>query len=325
MTKHIARYVPPLRLHIAEALHVRLPQEFQPELKKSLLSARAGVRGERSIEYYLEDYTVNEHIYLRDVRLPYGTHHFQLDGLILTTNFILVTEVKQYAGTVTYDPDLQQITRLYDNELATYEDPLQQVKRAVRKLTTWLNLHGFPPIHIEPCVIFSNNSTPIELANSRASTLPYICRPGGLHDRLHDLFAQHRNPWGTMADVRALYEHLVQHHVYELPSYSDNTAYAPYIKSGVRCPACKKLMSYSRPHWVCRCGRRDRSAYRQALYDYALLKQSTISTREFLEFAHLSSRYLSQLMLNEVNLPHLGDRYHRRYDLSPFFRGEIIP
>ncbi len=61
-------------------------------------TSKAGERGERSLDFHM-DFLVNEkHLLFEGTRISSGKYYFQIDALVVHSNFILILEVKNLAG-----------------------------------------------------------------------------------------------------------------------------------------------------------------------------------------------------------------------------------
>jgi hypothetical protein len=93
-------HVPPIKVLKLYALLRRiLPnQPLRQDIESELMKIEAGYKRELSLDYHLSFLPDKEYIILHNIRLSYKTFYFQIDTLILHTNFILILEVKNIAG-----------------------------------------------------------------------------------------------------------------------------------------------------------------------------------------------------------------------------------
>src|SRR5699024_9078489 len=133
----------PLLLKKYEALLSRLgrnaavEQEYQKYVK--------GFEGEQEIAYHLRQlndrFTILHDVYLN----PPGV---QMDYLILTERAIYIIEVKNLAGTITFDLTLDQLIRHHHGTESGFKNPITQAERQKEQLHLWLEGKGLDDIFI---------------------------------------------------------------------------------------------------------------------------------------------------------------------------------
>ncbi len=109
----------PLKMLQLEALLRRLPVDHnkRSNITEDLRKSKAGIKGERSLDYYLTDLPLTNTYVLYDLRLPNTTgHFFQIDVLIITNYYLLILEVKNIAGTLFFDQTFNQLIRTKNGE-----------------------------------------------------------------------------------------------------------------------------------------------------------------------------------------------------------------
>ncbi len=87
-----------------EALLRRLPASHSKRvlIENDLAKRKAGFRGEEAVDYFLKH--LNEFTIIHDIRLAGGNDDFfQIDALLLYSNFILILEIKNISGTIYFD------------------------------------------------------------------------------------------------------------------------------------------------------------------------------------------------------------------------------
>lgn len=87
---------------------VRPNHEKYEEILSELGIKEAGIYGEQALDYYLKllPETDTPYYIFYDLRLPYRDSHFQIDTLILFSNFYLLLEVKYLRGLIHFDPKI---------------------------------------------------------------------------------------------------------------------------------------------------------------------------------------------------------------------------
>ncbi|RSL35137.1 NERD domain-containing protein [Salibacterium salarium] len=79
-----------------------------------------------------------------DLRLRNSLRYFQIDTLILTSSFFLIIEVKNIAGTLSFDPHRYQMVRKANGTAEEFSDPRLQVKRHHLQFEKWLEQQQIP-------------------------------------------------------------------------------------------------------------------------------------------------------------------------------------
>lgn len=310
----------PLKIRKLEALLRRLHHshpkysEVEEELAKSL----AGFKGEQSLDYYLRSLPDQEYFIFHDLRLSDGAYFFQIDTLILSTSFILILEVKNISGTLIFDPAFQQLIRTNNGMEEVFSDPIQQVNYQTFKFTEWLKNKHFPAIPIEPLVVMANSNTIIKTSLHHKLPLQSVIRSTKLLEKIYEYKESHKEEKFSKKDIRKLCNLLLTWHVPKnfdvLQRFQINRS---DLLMGVHCPKCKKLsMERKWGKWVCTtCSFSSRDAHKNALNDYFLLFQSSITNEQFRNFLQLPSSSIAYKLLTSMNLPHSGTKRWREYDL----------
>jgi hypothetical protein len=118
----------PLSIEKLQALICRTPPIHPkiPIMNGNLSKRLSGYKGETYLDYPLsflseKDYYI---LYLHD-----STHYFQFDSFVISTNFMIIPEVKNIAGEIYFDPILHQLIRTLDGKETVFEDPIVQISR----------------------------------------------------------------------------------------------------------------------------------------------------------------------------------------------------
>lgn len=143
----------PVKAKKLEALRRRLKDNHDqaPLIEQEYAKILAGYRGEQSINYFLSFLPQEQYHIFHDLRLPslQNEYFFQMDILLLSRQFFLIIEVKNIAGSVTYDPSNQQLIQYHREKEIVYRDPFLQVQRQKQQLYKWIekaNITNPPPI-----------------------------------------------------------------------------------------------------------------------------------------------------------------------------------
>ncbi|SDI42663.1 nuclease-related domain-containing protein [Natribacillus halophilus] len=305
----------PAKIRQLEALESRLPvaHEIYPAIISEVKRARAGWRGEVSMDYYYRQLDLpRQHYFVHQLRLARNRDFFQMDTLLLTAYFFLILEIKNLTGTLTFDHEHQQLLR----EQEVFADPVLQVQQQAASLKVWLQRHfgSSPPIYAYAVMTNENsilkNATPHPLHRQ-------IIRPPALRQILQDLFEKERYH-ALNAEVNTYVSTLrTAHRPLKYRAMEKYGLDRADLKNGVFCPSCPGMMKWWYGTWVCpRCENKSRDAHRKALDDYALLISPHISTGECQNYLGLPSINSAQRLLKKMNLPHSGGTKSRKYHLS---------
>ncbi|MGE6260368.1 nuclease-related domain-containing protein [Heyndrickxia sporothermodurans] len=122
----------PIRILKGEALQNRLPKNHEKpaDIERDLKKRWKGYRGEQSLDYFLQFLPRGKYLIFHDLRLKGEQNFFQMDTLILSPFFALIIEVKNYSGTLIFDTELNQFTRInHQNKEEGFQDPIARARR----------------------------------------------------------------------------------------------------------------------------------------------------------------------------------------------------
>lgn len=308
----------PIRATLDEILLRRLSQNHS---KRQIIEADfhredAGHRGEQALDYYLgflphEQYHIFQHL-----RLKYENWTFQMDFLLLTTNFALIIEAKNYTGTLEFDSKFNQLIQTYNEKEKGYDDPVAQVQRQQRLLAKWFekNISYFLPIH--SLVVISNPHAILKTDSNNTAILKQVCKPFKLIDKIEKLESFYPNERIDIKALKRICKLLLKHHTPEQFNIIDYYKIPKEdILTGTQCPTCRFLpMLYKRGKWYCnKCKTSSKDAHLASLDDYFLLFEPSITNSLLKEFLHLPSSDVSQKLLFSLKLPWTGNTKGRIY------------
>lgn len=287
-----------------------------PDIKESLRRKRAGFNGERAISYYL-DYLPDQDYYIfHNLRLKGGKYYFQIDYLILTRFFALILECKNYYGTLFIDSPFEQFIRKTQTQEQGFQNPISQAKWHREQLLLFLHQNGLSELPIDFLVAISDPSTILKTDSSNRQMLKKMVHGYNLLERIKEIQGYHKKERLDLKRVRRLSKLLVKSHT---PKEEDILKKYKIEKSevatGVQCPNCHFFaMIRKQRKWFCpHCSHFDQTAHMQALKDYFLIMNSSITNKQFREFVHLSSVDAASKLLIRMNLPFSGSKKGRIY------------
>lgn len=304
---------PSIQLLYAEILTRRLPHDSEefPTLQEQFSRIDAGQSGELRADRELVDFMIkHQHRIFHNLELlnPQG-HTHQIDTILLTPHFLYILEIKNITGKLFYQPSSHQFGReRVDGRIDYFSNPFDQAYRHQLFLEYLLR-----EWHVDLPVVYS-----VVLANSN----------GVIDESLRDRPIFHLS--GLRFQINTLFEHfgtallddeqldfvskrlLMSLHRAPIKRWADTSK----IKKGVLCEKCdwNSTMHYINRSWQCvRCGKRDKKALRQALYDYRFLVGERISNKEFREFMGVDSIHAVSKILVRLNLQTEGKNRGRVY------------
>lgn len=300
----------PLSALKLEALLRRLPatHEKRPLIERDLAKVLAGYRGEQSLDYHLNFLDNEQYMIFHDVRLPLKNYYFQLDTLILTSRFAFILEVKNLFGSITFDPDFNQLIRIYRDAEEVFPDPVTQVNNQQFKLAQWLKNHGYTiPIHTK--VVISNSQTIMKSNTNNQRYLQQITRSTNIISAITKTADQQLPPILTDKDLKKLTRLLLKEHAElhrnDMKKYHLTEA---DLIPGLHCPNCSHIPLFKKRYkWHCsNCSYADKNAIVHSLFDYYLLLGPTITNSRFRHFFDISSPSVSTKTLTSLKLSKTG-------------------
>lgn len=311
----------PLNLLKMDALLRRLPSHHirYEEVKEQLKKYSAGFYGEKSIGFPLSFLEEKRFMIYHDLRLYDGTHHFQIDTLVISQHYILIVEVKNISGTLMFDPMFNQMIRISETKEEAFPDPLTQVERQRLQLEMFLLKSKVSRIPIETLIVISNRSTVLKATHEINAITSKVIRSEYLPTKVKSIDKRYPTELLTMKEVRKLGRFLVKHHEPLdrdiLKQFSNPVT---DLLVGVQCPNCARMpMIRIHGKWLCQsCSSVSKDAHLKALNDYALLVSKEITNQELRGFLRLSSEDAATRLLKSLNLEFSGANKGRRYMLD---------
>ncbi|KON88317.1 hypothetical protein AF332_16925 [Sporosarcina globispora] len=303
-----------------EALIRRIP-DTEPGREKAiseLRKRRAGYKGEQKLDYYLSFLDEKEYKIFHGLRLLNGKYYFQIDTLVLTKKYAIIIEVKNWNGTIIFEPDFHQLIRILNDKEEAFHDPLSQAEHQQRQFKKWLRTNGYPDLPIEYAVVISSPSTIIKSPYKQISDK--VLHAHRLISKISSV--EKTNPVERLneKEVKKISKTLLKKHV---PHKADilklfNINHQTLL-TGVHCPKCSALpMIFHWGKWHCSsCKAISTTAHHQALQDYFHLIKPRITSKEFREFTHVSSLNAATRLLSNMGIPFEGERSKRIYHKNP--------
>ncbi|WP_163528709.1 nuclease-related domain-containing protein [Halobacillus ihumii] len=318
--KKRSKTLPHLRL---ERLLDRLPPDYsnRGDIQEQFLKQTAGHFGETTADFYLQYLPGEQYRIIQDLRLFDGIQHFQIDALILCTEFILILEVKNLKGKLIFDLEHSQLFRELNGKKDIFPDPFLQVGHQTIQLSRWLNQFNFPSIPIDSFIVVANPNTIIKTHGRDPQQLKSkIIRAKKLYTMIENRKAHYSHATWTPEQVADL----------ALLMQKENTPYqggaildcfnltVEDLIMGVQCAECRTYpMLRKRDHWYCiNCDYKSKDAHLRTLQDYQLLIADKITNPQFRKFACVSSTKVARRLLSESCSHNFGQTQSRKYTIS---------
>lgn len=300
-----------LKLRKLEALLKR--GDKHSAIKKDVSIYLRGYKGEKHLTYYLDFIPEKDCFIINNLRLYDGKSYFQIDYLLLTHCFFIIIDCKNYLGTLLFDTNLNQFTRTRNNQEEGYLDPISQVKRLKHQLESFLQKRHFPIPPIEPIVIISKPSTIIK---GNPSIKSHVLHSHSFLEKWDQLQRKYKGNILDDKNLRKISKFLRKHHTPDHTNVLEKYNLSKEdIITGVQCPHCMAFaMVRKKRSWFCpSCSTFDRKAHIKAVEDYFLLIKPSITSKEFREFVHISSKDTANRLLVSMKLPYTGENRGRIY------------
>ena len=300
----------PSKILIIEALLRRgiLDVEQRKLLDELRWRAERGFEGEQRVDTFLTDLQLREPNLILQGFEAVNQHGFthQMDTLIVTSRFIIILEVKNISGIITYDMKTNQLIRTWNNERLALTDPFAQLDRhaAYIEQMMWKLGVELPIIH---AVIFTSASSILEEIPKQF----HIFKLPGLRLKLQQ--------WSKDYPIQ-INENMLDLIKQELLNcYQPHNWQHPFgqvmIRRGALC-VCDKVMQYKQGKFMCTCGIKSSEALRQGLHDYRLLVSEWITNQELRQFFYIDSADVANKILKRMDFYYEGSTSARRYLIS---------
>jgi hypothetical protein len=313
-----------LKILKLEALRRRLPANHpsRKRVEEEYKIAMAGYKGEKSIDYYLKDFSDNNYHIFHDLRLHHKEDdYFQLDIVILTSYYLLILEVKNITGTLYFDRHSQQLIRISNGEQEGFLDPIIQVDRQEKLLQEWLVKNKLPTTPVNSHIVISHPSTIMKTTPGHEEIFQKVIHAASIPDKIYKLDEMCKRHRISQKELDQISHKLVEQNVSSNPDFLRKFQIDKSdILTGVHCPGCSMLpIIKKRGYWHCpQCDMKHKNAHLPSLNDYFLLLNPTITNKQAREYLHIPSTWIASKLLISLNLDQKGMKKNRSYELSLF-------
>ncbi|MFV2050365.1 NERD domain-containing protein [Metabacillus litoralis] len=310
-----------------EALLPRIPN-FHPTLPlitEDYNKRMAGYKGEQSVDYPLSYLDEKNYFIFHHLRLKTDKHFFQMDTLIFTNKMAIILEIKNFSGTIYFDPKFKQLIQTKDGKELAYAYPLTQLDRQKANLKEWLRINKLEDIAIQSLVVISNPYTIISTSPEDHHIHHTVIHKEELPNKILQLEKSKITNKLEEKALRKIFKLLLKKH-----TEGDASILEKYdikesdLLKGVFCPKCSVLpMDRLKGNWFCPyCGEKNKHAHVKAVKDYRLLIKSTISNRELRDFLKFDSADTATRLFQTMNLRSTGKNKTRIYFLDSLENGK---
>ncbi|RIU94884.1 nuclease-related domain-containing protein [Oceanobacillus picturae] len=304
-----------------EALYRKLKKEYKDNeiFLQDYGKYYAGFLGEKRVDYTLSNFREENIFIIKDLRLNNYNNYFQIDTLLITPYNLVILEVKNFKGELSYDSLQKQFTQQAGGKKTVYKDPIQQANTQKRNLAFWLQNFSIN-MPIDTLVVSSNPATSIHNLQEDPQIYNQLIHSESLHFHLERIFAGYSEQQFNHSSQNKLYKLLLSHHQPLIPNLIEYYKISPdFLISGVPCDNCPDLVMHKRKNkWICpKCKRTSASAHRQVILDHFLLFKNTITNLECRKLLNISSPRSAYLLLIGMSLKYSGKNRARKYYSPP--------
>ncbi|WP_404455488.1 nuclease-related domain-containing protein [Oceanobacillus kapialis] len=279
----------------------------------------AGYLGEKRVDYTLATFREENIFIIKDLRLNNFNQYFQIDTLLITPYNLVILEIKNYRGELSYDSLQKQFIQISDGKKSVYKDPIQQANTQRRNLAFWLQSFSMN-LPIDTLVISSNPATAINNIQEDPQIYNQFIHSESVHFHLERIFKGYTERRVNHSTQNKLYKLLLSHHQPYTPDLLDHYKISPdLLINGITCPKCtNSFMKRKEQKWRCpTCKTTSTTAHKQVILDYFLLFKPTITNKECRNLLDISSPRTAYLLLKNMKLESSGKNRYKKYHAPP--------
>lgn len=182
-----------LENEIFELEAVKEKVKNQDELNKYIKTLRAGLNGERAIEYELKNARIGMYV-LHDINIQYEDQNAQIDYVIVTPAHCYLVECKNMVGDISVDNQGQFVRKMPWGKNEAIYSPLTQAQRHVdilkkirdanKSVIEKTLIHLSKDTYFKPLVVVSNSNGILNTKWAKKEVKEKIVRVDGLVEYL---------------------------------------------------------------------------------------------------------------------------------------------
>ncbi|KIL46598.1 hypothetical protein KP77_27250 [Jeotgalibacillus alimentarius] len=283
---------PSIKQQTLQALVQRIPKHHPGYVRvlEQLSIEEAGLHGELYFDSVASKILTPQSAQLKNLTLTLFKETFQIDSIIVTPQFILITEIKNMVGNLYFNKKGGVLTRMSNGQTSYFTCPLFQVSRHVECISHILKkLNLKVPVH--DLVIYTNNNVEFTVKDSEQE----------IYEKIHrvEQFTQHyrkmkdsASPHLSTTQMKIFCQELLKRNT--LPFWKDHVTKTGVIHSdlinGVMCYRCCKIALAVRNGWRCKaCDKRIDNMLYQNIIEYFLIHGPTATTKDITKFLHFAN------------------------------------
>ncbi|MFJ7934342.1 NERD domain-containing protein [Sporosarcina sp. NPDC096371] len=308
----------PNRLRGLISLEKRLSVDHKERnyIVEELYNRRAGYGGEQQYDKCMTEFKpVYPHAILHDICLKQDGVYFQMDSILITPAFIMITEVKNIAGKIIITSNPTQFIRvLPSGERKVIKSPIVELERKQFFLLNWLRRRRIT-IPINGVVAFAYNNE-LVMENTHETKILFAYEAPSYFRSIpinKDIL--------TNANIQELAFELIKNHqeYNPFPMSISSEIHPARIKPGVICPQCSKFsMVWERKKWRCSsCNHAGIQEHKPAIEDWFMLIKNKMTNSEFRYFTQMQNRNVATRLLAKSDLTLQGNRKNAYYAMKP--------
>lgn len=296
--------------------------ETKQQLISELNKKNAGLKGEKSLNYYLSFLPKNNHIIVHNLRLQNDAGYFyQIDTLVFLKRYFVMIDAKHHTGKIIYDANFKQLIQEKNNSNEVMTEPLQQIERQLMQLQTQFNKQLKNSPKVFPYVVFTNPSVQLAITPEKATKPSNLIRLESLPSILKKLEMQIQHDLFTINELKQLAKYLIKKNVpYDAEVLSKFNVSRDHIITGVHCPKCLNMKMKRIPYkavWLCAiCHYTSKDAHINALRDYYLLLGPKITNKVARWFLEIESETIVKKILKATCKQKVGKGSATVYSLD---------
>lgn len=280
--------------------------EEQSKLRDRLWRMMSGYGGELRADRFWEEIQLEgKHLLFHSFEtVNHIGYTHQMDTVFICPRFVLIVELKNIAGEITYDKTHNQLLRLSNGDIKALGDPFHQVTRHASWFEHFLWEIGVHSLPVLSAVVVTTTSSILKNMPERF----HVFKLEGLRFKLLD--------WYNHYQVQV--EDTILLHIRDelLKRYQTRKVKLPYdqvqLRKGIICE-CGLKMTYEYGVFKCQCGIRCRDGFQRGLAEYRLLVDEWITNRQFRDFFEISDVHVASKILSRLKLKSTGKRKGTKY------------
>lgn len=285
-------------------------------MQKDFYNSRAGLSGERELDYHLREFRPDyPFAILHDVYLQHRQIYFQIDTLLITPGRIILCEVKNIAGKlqITRHPT-QFIKEEVNGVRSVLKSPIEELVRKKYLLTCWLNERKLK-IPLRDFVVFAYQNE-LSIENTEADQIAFSYE---MPNRLRQLQIEER--YLNSNEIRELALQIHQQHKAYNPfpvAEKYGVSFEDMI-TGVFCANCQSRAMHRRlMNWLCKtCGYSDRTSHLAALSDWFCMYGPQITNKQARHLFQINNRGTVNTLLRNSYVTVSGNGRGAIHTISP--------